>query len=63
MKTKEFQTLKEKTKVELFKEIAQINEEIARLQLEFKSNPPKDVNQISNKRRKLAVMLTIAREK
>ena len=38
-------------------------EEIAKLQLSFKSNPPKDTNLLMKKRKQLAVLLTVLGEK
>lgn len=53
----------EKTVKELEKETNLVREEIAKLQLSFKSNPPKDTNSLSKKRKQLAVLLTILSEK
>lgn len=53
----------EKTNKELEKEVSLIREEIAKLQLSFKSNPPKDTNSLMKKRKQLAVLLTLLTEK
>lgn len=52
-----------KTVKELEKDASSIREEIAKLQLSFKSNPPKDTNSIVKKRKQLAVLLTVLSEK
>jgi len=52
-----------KTVKELEKDAGLIREEIAKLQLSFKSNPPKDTNSIVKKRKQLAVLLTVLSEK
>ena len=44
---------------ELVREEATLRLEIAKLQLEAKSNPQKDSNMIFKKRKQLAVLLTI----
>ena len=49
----------EKSGKELVKEANSIREEIAKLQLSFKSNPPKDTNSLIKKRKQLAVLLTV----
>lgn len=56
-------TYNEKTSKELAKEANLIREEIAKLQLSFKSNPPKDTNSLVKKRKQLAVLLTVLGEK
>ena len=56
-------TYNEKTSKELVKEANLIREEIAKLQLSFKSNPPKDTNSLVKKRKQLAVLLTVLGEK
>lgn len=53
----------EKTSKELVKEADSLREEIAKLQLSFKSNPPKDTNSLVKKRKQLAVLLTVLSEK
>ncbi len=53
----------EKTSKELMKEAGLLREEIAKLQLSFKSNPPKDTNSIVKKKKQLAVLLTVLSEK
>ncbi len=56
-------TYREKTNKELVKETYLLREEIAKLQLSFKSNPPKDTNLLMKKRKQLAVLLTVLAEK
>ena len=56
-------TYREKTSKELIKETQLLREEIAKLQLSFKSNPPKDTNLLVKKRKQLAVLLTVQAEK
>ena len=53
----------EKTGKELIKEAQLLREEIAKLQLSFKSNPAKDTNLLMKKRKQLAVLLTVFTEK
>jgi ribosomal protein L29 len=48
---------------ELEKDANLMREEIAKLQLSFKSNPPKDTNSLVKKRKQLAVLLTVLSEK
>ncbi len=59
--------LKSKTVVELNKEARSLREEIARLDLEAKANPPagssKDTNLLFKKRKRLAVILTLVSQK
>jgi len=56
-------TYREKTSKELVKETYLLREEIAKLQLSFKGNPPKDTNLLMKKRKQLAVLLTVLSEK
>lgn len=56
-------TYREKTSKELIKETYLLREEIAKLQLSFKGNPPKDTNLLMKKRKQLAVLLTVLAEK
>jgi len=56
-------TYQEKTSKELIKETQSLREEMAKLQLSFKSNPPKDTNLLMKKRKQLAVLLTVLTEK
>ena len=53
----------EKNVKELEKEFIKMREEIAKMQLSFKSNPPKDTNSLAKKRKQLAVLLTVLGEK
>jgi len=55
--------LKNKTIDQLEKEIQIIRSEIAKLRLETKTNPTKDTNLLIKKRKRLAVILTILKEK
>ncbi len=48
---------------ELARREQELRKEIAKLRLEFKVNPPKDTNLLGKKRRELAVIMTIKREK
>ena len=48
-----------KTSQQILSEVGKIRQEIAKLKLEAKINPPKDSNLLSKKRKKLAVMLTV----
>jgi len=52
-----------KTSKELEKEAGLLREEIAKLKMSFKSNPPKDTNGLTKKRKQLAVLLTLLSEK
>ncbi len=56
-------TYREKTSKELVKDVYLLREEIAKLQLSFKSNPPKDTNSLMKKRKQLAILLTVLTEK
>jgi len=51
--------LKKKTAKELQKDIQILREEIAKLSLEAKANPPKDSNLLVKKRKILARTLTV----
>ena len=55
--------LREKDIKELNKEIGNLKEEIAKLNLSKKSSPAKDTNLLFKKRKQLAVLLTILNEK
>jgi len=52
-----------KTSKELEKEVGLLREEIAKSVMSFKSNPPKDTNSLTKKRKQLAVLLTLLSEK
>lgn len=54
---------RKKTVVELEKEKINLKSEISKLKIEWGVNKPKDTNIISNKLKKLAVLLTILSEK
>ncbi|MCX7955734.1 MAG: hypothetical protein N2593_01315 [Patescibacteria group bacterium] len=54
---------KSKTIKELEKEIQSLNQEIAKLKITIKINPPKDTNLLIKKRKKLSILLTILSEK
>lgn len=58
--TKEYKT---KTRKELEKIVQHLREEIAKLRLEAKVNPPKDTNLLVKKRKTLALILTLISEK
>lgn len=60
---KQTKIYKDKTIKELEKENGSLREEIAKLRLSFKGNPPKDTNSLSKKRKQLAVLLTVLTEK
>ncbi len=63
MKKTEIEELRNKTIEELMKEKDEMRKEIAKLQLDFKVNRPKETNLLVKKRKKLAVMLTMIGEK
>ncbi|OGK27809.1 50S ribosomal protein L29 [Candidatus Roizmanbacteria bacterium RIFCSPHIGHO2_02_FULL_40_13b] len=63
MKKKDLVKLREETIESLTKKAHVLKSEIARMILDWKSNPPKNTNQISNKKRELANVLTILRQK
>lgn len=63
MKKTDLQTLKDKNKTELQKEVESLKKEIAKVQLENVVNVPKNVNAVSNMKRKLAVLLTVIKSK
>ncbi|OGK11855.1 50S ribosomal protein L29 [Candidatus Roizmanbacteria bacterium RIFCSPLOWO2_01_FULL_37_12] len=54
---------KGKTTGDLEKEAQKLREEIAKLKLEIKVNPPKDTNSLFKKRKRLAVVLTLIGER
>jgi len=60
---KNIKNLREKNIKELNKEIDNLKEEIAKLNLSKKSSPVKDTNLLFKKRKQLAVLLTILNEK
>lgn len=55
--------LREKNIKELNKEIDDLKEEIAKLNLSKKSSPVKDTNLLFKKKKQLAVLLTVLNEK
>lgn len=63
MKKKEIEDLRNKSIKELEKEAGELRKEIGKLQLEARVNPPKDTNTLVKKRKHLAILLTIIREK
>ena len=63
MKKKDLQTLKDKNHADLVKEVAELKNQMAKMQLENSVNVPKDTNIISNMKKKLAVILTIINTK
>ncbi|MCA9372027.1 hypothetical protein KC726_03965 [Candidatus Woesebacteria bacterium] len=60
---KQTQTLLGKEMKELRKEVATLREELTRLQIEKHVKPEKDTNITSKKRKQLAYLLTIIRQK
>ncbi|MCS7092956.1 MAG: 50S ribosomal protein L29 [Patescibacteria group bacterium] len=54
---------RQKTIIELEKEKKILEQEIAKLKIESKVNPPKDTNLLMKKRKNLAVLLTVLSEK
>jgi len=60
---KEIKELKQKTIKELEKEINNLRQEIAKLKIEMKVNPPKDTNLLTKRKKKLARLLTVLTEK
>lgn len=55
--------LRESSLKELEKKAQALRKEIARLRLEFSVNPPKDTNLLIKKRKELARVLTVIKEK
>lgn len=53
---------KDKKETELQKDVQKLREEIAKLQLERESSPPKDTNTLRKKKHELAVLLTVIKE-
>jgi ribosomal protein L29 len=60
---KEVKELKQKTIKEIEKEISNLRQEIAKLKIETKVNPPKDTNLLRKKNKKLGRLLTVLTEK
>lgn len=60
---KQTKDLKNRTIKDLEKEAGDLRKEITKLKLEVKINPKKDVNLITKKRKRLAVLLTMLTEK
>ena len=60
---KNVKNLREKDIKEINKEISNLKEEIAKLNLSKKSSPVKDTNLLFKKRKQLAVLLTVLNEK
>lgn len=63
MKKKEINQFRSYSVLELEKKVQELRREIAKLQLEFKINQPKDTNILMKKRKQLAVILTLIEEK
>jgi ribosomal protein L29 len=63
MKKNELSELKHRDIKILQEEINDLRKEIVNLKLESKLSPPKDVNSLYKKRKKLAAILTIINEK
>lgn len=57
------QDLVKKPLKDLVKEITKLREEITKLLMDMKANPPKDTNAVAKKRRKLATLLTVFNSK
>ncbi|OGK38292.1 hypothetical protein A3F03_01835 [Candidatus Roizmanbacteria bacterium RIFCSPHIGHO2_12_FULL_41_11] len=55
--------LNKNTIKELEREIQAAKEEIAKMRLDIKANPPKDTNALMKKRKRLAVSLTVHGQK
>lgn len=55
--------LRGKSLEELRKQIEDLRVDIAKTKVELKANPPKDTNMMMKKRKRLARILTIIREK
>lgn len=60
---KDIKEMRQKTVKELEKEAKDLINEISKLRLEIKVNPPKDSNVFMKKRKRLAVVLTVLAEK
>jgi ribosomal protein L29 len=56
---KKMQDITNKQPTELREEIRKLNQEIAKLSVDMKANPPKDSNDLPKKRRQLARMMTV----
>jgi len=60
---KDIKEIRQKTVKELEKEAKDLINEISKLRLEIKVNPPKDSNVFMKKKKRLAVILTVLAEK
>ena len=60
---KDIKEIRQKTVKELGKETEDLINEISKLKLEIKVNPPKDSNVFMKKKKRLAVVLTVLAEK
>jgi ribosomal protein L29 len=54
--------IRKKTIKEIEKEIVNLKKDIVKSNIEWKINKPKDTNLISNKKKKLAVLMTVLYE-
>lgn len=63
MRKKETRELRGKSLEELKKQTEDLRVDIAKTRVELKANPPKDTNVMMKKRKRLARILTIIREK
>lgn len=63
MKKNSSEELRAKPEKSILADIVSLRKEILKEKLEAKVNPPKDTNNLSKKRRKLALLLTVLREK
>ncbi len=58
-----YKEYKDKTVVVLSQEVQKLREDIAKSSLSFMVNKPKNTNELFNKRKKLAVLLTVLEQK
>lgn len=63
MKKNDIKKLHDETAVSLLKKAQNLKVELATLRINAKSNPPKDTNTVSKKKKELAILLTIAQQK
>jgi ribosomal protein L29 len=53
----------EKSRAELAKQVLEVQKALALLQVEHRTNPPKDSNTVSKKKKELAQLLTVMNSK
>ena len=63
MKKNDIKKLRDETAVSLLKKAQVLKTELATLRINAKSNPPKDTNTVSKKKKELAILLTVAHQK